>query len=88
MAKRGPTYRIDPIGPDEVEPRLAALVDRLGPVLMPDDVASIRALLASGSIAEAYERLDAATNDVTVPVETSTLVELVLLGQAIRSPGG
>jgi len=86
--KRGPTYRIDPIGPGEVEPRLAALVDRLAPLLVPDDVASVRALLGSGSIAEAYDRLDAATNEVTVPVETSTLVELVLLGQAIRLPGG
>ena len=86
--KRGPTYRIDPIGPDEVEPRLAALIDRLAPLLVPDDVASVRTLLASGSIAEAYDRLDTATNEVTVPVETSTLVELVLLGQAIRSPGG
>lgn len=88
MAKRGPTYRIDPIGPDEVEPRLAALVDRLAPLLAPDDVASVRALLTSGSVSNAYERLDAATNEVTVPVETATLVELVLLGQAIRSPGG
>ena len=88
MAKHGPTYRIDPIRPDEVEPRLAALVDRLAPLLTADDVASVRVSLASGSIAEAYERLDAATNEVTVPVETSTLVELVLLGQAIRSPGG
>jgi hypothetical protein len=88
MAKRGPTYRIDPIGPDDVEPRLAALVDRLGPLLAPDDVAAVRALLASGSIAEAYEHLDTVTNEVTVPVETSMLVELVLLGQAIRSPGG
>jgi hypothetical protein len=88
MAKRGPTYRIDPIRPDEVEPRLAALVDTLAPLLVADDVASVRALLASGSIAEAYDRLDAATNEVAVPVETSTLVELVLVGQAIRSPGG
>lgn len=88
MAKRGPTYRIDPIGPDEVEPRLAALVDRLAPLLAPDDVASVRALLTSGSVSDAYELLDAATNEVTVPVETATLVELVLLGQAIRSPGG
>jgi hypothetical protein len=85
--KRGPTYRIDPIGPDQVEPRLAGLVDKLAPLLAPDDVALVRALLASGSTTEAYARLDAATNEVTVPVETSTLVELVLLGQAIRSPG-
>ena len=87
-AKREPTYRIDPIGPNEVEPRLATLVDRLAQLLAPDDVAAVRDLLASGSIAEAYDRLDAATNDVTAPVETSTLVELVLIGQAIRSPGG
>ena len=88
MAKRGPTYRIDPIRPDDVEPRLARLVDKLGPLLAPDEVAAVRASLASGSIADAYDRLDTATNEVTVPVDTSTLVELVLLGQAIRSPGG
>ena len=88
MAKREPTYRIDPIGPDEVKPRLAELIDGLAPLLAPDHVASVRGLVASGSIAEAYEQLDAATNEVTVPVETSMLVELVLLGQAIRSPGG
>jgi hypothetical protein len=88
MAKRGPTYRIDPIGPDEVKPRLVALVDRLAPLLAADDVAAIRALVDQGSLAEAYELLDSVTNEVTVPVETATLVELVLLGQAIRSTDG
>src|SRR4029078_1381194 len=43
--KSGPTYRIDPIGPDDVEPRLAKLVDTLAPLLDPDDAASVRALL-------------------------------------------
>ena len=88
MAKRGPTYRIDPIGPDEVEPRFAELLDQLAPLLAPDDVASVRGLLAAGSLADAFDRLDALTNEVTVPVETATLVELVLLGQAIRPPAG
>jgi hypothetical protein len=88
MAKDGPTYRIDPIGPDEVESRFAALLDRLSPLLASDDVASVRTLVQSGSLGDAYERLDALTNEVTAPVETATLVELVLLGQAIRSPAG
>ena len=88
MAKHGPTYRIDPIGPDEVQPRFVALLDRLAPLLASDDVAAIRDLVAQGSLSDAYELLDSATNEVTVPVETSTLVELVLLGQAIRSSAG
>ncbi|MFL5717543.1 MAG: hypothetical protein ACJ77V_08195 [Chloroflexota bacterium] len=88
MAKRGPTYRIDPIGPDEVRPRFAALLDRLSPSLAAEDVATVRALMAKGSLGDAYERLDALTNEVTVPVDTATLVELVLLGQAIRRPAG
>lgn len=88
MTKDGPTYRIDPIGPDEVESRFAALLDRLSPLLASDDVASVRTLVQSGSLGDAYERLDALTNEVTAPVETATLVELVLLGQAIRSPAG
>ena len=88
MAKREPTYRIDPIGPDDVGPRFAALVHRLAPLLAPEDVASVRALLAEGALVGAYDRLDASTDEVTVPIETSTLVELVLLGQAIRTPGG
>lgn len=88
MAKDGPTYRIDPIGPDEVESRFAALLDRLSPLLASDDVASVRTLVESGSLADAYEQLDALTNEVTAPVETASLVELVLLGQAIRSPAG
>jgi len=88
MAKHGPTYRIDPIEPDEIEPRFLALLDELAGLLAPDDVADVRSLVAAGSLRGAYDRLDAATNEVTVPVETATLVELVLLGQAIRATGG
>jgi hypothetical protein len=88
MAKDGPTYRIDPIEPDEVGPRFVALLDRLSPLLASDDVAAVRTLVESGSLGDAYDRLDALTNEVTAPVETATLVELVLLGQAIRSPAG
>jgi hypothetical protein len=81
-----PTFRIDPIGPSEVGPRFAALIDRLEPVLSADDVAAIRRQVAAGDTAAAYDRLDAVTNDGTVSVDTATLIELVLLGQAIR-PG-
>jgi hypothetical protein len=88
MTKGGPTYRIDPIAPHQVESRFSALLDRLSPLLASDDVVAIRALVASGSLGDAYERLDALTNEVTAPVETASLVELVLLGQAIRSPAG
>jgi hypothetical protein len=80
-----PTFRIDPIGPSEIGPRFAALIDRLEPVLSDDDVAAIRLQMAAGDTAAAYDRLDAITNDGTVSVDTATLVEIVLLGQAIRS---
>ena len=33
----------------------------------------------------AYDLLDGITNDGTIAVDTATLVELVLLGQAIRA---
>jgi len=85
MPDSGPTFRIDPIEPSQVEARFGALIDRLEPVLEADDVAGLRALVAAGDRAAAYERLDAITNDGTVSVDTATLVELVLLGQAIRS---
>jgi hypothetical protein len=80
-----PTFRIDPIGPSEIGPRFTALIDRLEPVLSADDVAAIRRQIAAGDTAAAYDRLDAITNDGTVSVDTATLVEIVLLGQAIRS---
>ena len=48
-------------------------------------MASLRTLVAVDDHAAAYERLDAITNDGTVLVDTATLVEIVLLGQAIRS---
>jgi hypothetical protein len=85
MSGSEPTFRIDPIDPSAVGPRFAALIDRLEPVLRAEDVVTLRALVAAGDHAAAYERLDAITNDGTVSVDTATLVELVLLGQAIRS---
>ena len=85
MPGSGPTFRIDPIDPSEVGPRFAALMERLEPVLAPDDVATIRRQMAAGDTAAAYDRLDAITNDGTVSVDTATLIEIVLLGQAIRS---
>jgi hypothetical protein len=83
MAKRGATYRIDPIEPGEIGPRFVALLERLEPLLAPSDTASLRALVESGDHAAAYARLDAITDDGTISVDTATLVELVLLGQAI-----
>lgn len=80
-----PTFRIDPIEPSQIGVRFGTLIDRLAPVLQADDVAGLRALVAAGDHAAAYERLDAITNDGTVLVDTATLVEMVLLGQAIRS---
>jgi hypothetical protein len=84
MAKDGPTYRIDPIEPGEIGPRFLALLERLEPVLTPSDAAALRSLIDAGDHAAAYARLDAITNDGTITVDTAMLVELVLLGQAIR----
>jgi hypothetical protein len=85
MSGPEPTFRIDPIEPSEVGARFVALIDRLVPVLQRDDVATLRALVARGDHVSAFERLDAITDDGTVSADTATLVELVLLGQAIRS---
>ena len=84
MANDGPTYRIDPIADHELETRLLALVDRLGPALARSDEAEVRALVAGGDLRGAFGRLDALTDDGTIHVDTSTLVELVLIGQAVR----
>jgi len=86
MAKRGPRYRIDPIEPGQVGRRFTALLTRLEPGLDPADVASLRALLDAGDHATAWARVDAITDDPSRTFETADLVELVLLGQAIR-PG-
>jgi hypothetical protein len=85
MSSSEPTFRIDPIDPSAIGPRFTALIDRLEPLLLADDVTALRALLAAGDHARAYELLDEITNDGTIAVDTATLVELVLLGQAIRS---
>lgn len=85
MSGSEPIFRIDPIDPSQVGPRFGALVDRLEPLLETDDVKVLRALVAGGDHAAAFDRLDSITNDGTVSVDTATLVELVLLGQAIRS---
>jgi hypothetical protein len=85
MAKHEPTYRIDPIEPREVGARLTALLTRLEPVLDPAEVASLRSLVERGDHPGAYARLDAITDTATVSFETAALVELVLLGQAIRA---
>ena len=84
MANDGPTYRIDPIADHELETRLLALVDRLGPSLARGEEANLRALVAAGDLRGAFDRLDALTDDGTIEVDTSTLVELVLVGQAVR----
>ena len=84
MAKQDPAYRIDPIEPGEVAPRFGALLDRLEPVLRPADAAELRELV-DGDLPVAFERLDQITNDGTVAVDTATLIEFVLLGQAIRA---
>ena len=80
-----PTFRIDPIEPSQVGARFAALIDRLEPLLLPADVATLRSLIDAGDLEGAYDLFDAITNDGTIAVDTATLVELVLLGQAIRS---
>jgi hypothetical protein len=85
MPPSEPTFRIDPIEPSQVEARFGALIDRLEPVQAADDVETLRSLVAAGDHEAAYDLLDGITNDGTIAVDTSTLVELVLLGQAIRS---
>ena len=85
MAKQDPAYRIDPIEPGDVAPRFTALLDRLESVLSPADAADLRAKVDAGDLPAAFARLDAITNDGTVAVDTATLVEFVLLGQAIRA---
>jgi hypothetical protein len=78
------TYRIDPIEPAQVGDRLRSLLDRLEPVLRAPDVAAMRGLIDAGDLGAAYAHLDSITNDGTVTVDTPTLIEIVLLGQAIR----
>ena len=69
----------------ELRPEVvAALIARLEPVLDPADAAGLRALLDAGDHAAAYARLDAITDDPSRTFDTADLVELVLLGQAIR----
>ena len=85
MPNPGPSYRIDPIEPGEIGARFEALLERLEPILDAADVTAIRSLLADGDHRAAYGRLDAVTNDGTISVDTAILVELVLLGQAIRA---
>lgn len=85
MPNPEPSYRIDPIEPGQIGSRFEALVDRMEPVLEAADVVALRSMLAAGDHEKAYERLDAITNDGTISVDTATLVELVLLGQAIRT---
>jgi hypothetical protein len=84
MPKHDATYRIDPIDPSQIGPRFSALLDRFEPVLDAADMAALRALLDRGEYAAAYRRLDALTDDGTISADTALLVELVLLGQAIR----
>jgi len=84
MPRNGPTFRIDPIEPGQVGPRFIALLDRLEPVLARSDVVALRALVDAGDHVGAFDRLDAVTNDGTITVDTAILVELVLLGQAVR----
>ena len=85
MAKRDATYRIDPIDPSQIGPRFSALLDRFEPVLDVADVTALRALIEGREYAAAYERLDALTDDGSISADTALLVELVLLGQAIRA---
>ena len=84
MSGSEPTFRIDPIEPSQVESRFNALIDRLESLLRPADVTTLRSLLEAGDFESAYDLLDGITNDGTVSVDTATLVEMVLLGQAIR----
>ena len=85
MPSSEPTFRIDPIEPSAVGPRFTALIDRLESLLEAGDVTVLRGLVADGDYATAYDMLDGITNDGTIAVDTATLVELVLLGQAIRA---
>jgi hypothetical protein len=85
MPSRDATYRIDPIDPGQIGPRFSALIDRFVPVLDVADVTALRGLIECGDHATAYARLDALTDDGTISVDTALLVELVLLGQAIRT---
>jgi hypothetical protein len=84
MPRHDPTYRIDPIEPAQVGRRFATLLTRLEPRLDATDVASLRDLLDAGDHATAWARLDAITDDPSSRFETADLVEVVLLGQAIR----
>jgi predicted ATP-grasp superfamily ATP-dependent carboligase len=84
MAKREPRYRIDPIEPGRIGPRFGALVTRLEPLLDAADVTALRSQIEHGDFEAAYVRLDALTDAATTEIETAALVELVLLGQAIR----
>jgi hypothetical protein len=85
MPKRDGTYRIDPIEPGQIGPRFSALIDRFEPVLVASDVTALRGSVETGDYAAAYTRLDRLTDDGTILVDTALLVELVLLGQAIRA---
>ena len=84
MASQGPTYRIDPIEPGQIAARLDALLTRLEPFLEAAELAALRSLVDEGEFATAYGRLDAITDDGAITVDTAILVELVLLGQAVR----
>jgi hypothetical protein len=84
MRRREPRYRIDPIEPGEIGVRFGGLLDRLEPVLGSAAVGPVRSLVELGSYRDAFERLDALTDASELPIETEALVELVLLGQAIR----
>jgi hypothetical protein len=84
MPKRDATYRIDPIDPSQIGPRFSALIDRFEPVLDVAEVTALRGWIERGDHAAAYARLDELTDDGTISVDTALLVELVLLGQAIR----
>jgi len=85
MSGSEPRFRIDPIEPAAIESRLGTLIDRLEPRLQPADVATLRSFLEAGDFEGAYDLLDGITNDGSISADTATLVELVLLGQAIRS---
>lgn len=85
MPRQDATYSIQPIEPEQVSTRFVALLDRIEPFLAASDVSAIRSSLDAGDQAAAFAILDEITNDRTISVETATLVEIVLLGQAIRT---